>query len=141
MPNFRRFFALGPRMPYLGHMTISEQGGPLVPQWTFEDRLRKARELTGMTQAEFAKHIGVGRNTVVSAEKGGTVRRITLNAWALASGVSAEWLLTGETPTAGPSPDGGLPATPKAERLAQLAASKRARHAEGTDTRRYDQAA
>lgn len=68
------------------------------PAFTLGDRLRKARELTGATQHEFADMIGVSHQTITNAEKGHRrVRRITLNAWSLATGVSVEWLTTGRS--------------------------------------------
>lgn len=74
------------------------------------DRLRKARSLTGMTVAQFAEHIGVSDSTINSAEldKRG-VRRITLNAWAMATGVSLAWLETGVSAGAPPEPPPGKP--------------------------------
>lgn len=69
-----------------------------IPEWTQGDRLRKARETTGFGQREFAEHIGVSHQTITNAEKGHrTVRKITMNAWALATGVPVEWLVTGES--------------------------------------------
>lgn len=115
----------------------TEQAG-VVPEWTLQDRLRKARELTGLSQGQFAERLGVSRNTVGSAESGAVeVRRITLNAWAMATGVSIEWLMTGEgSPT--PGPGRGLPEDEKARRLAALAASKRGH---GVSTEEYAPAA
>jgi transcriptional regulator with XRE-family HTH domain len=68
-----------------------------IPEWTQGDRLRKARSTTGKTVAEFAEHIGVSDRTINHAEndKRG-VRKITLNAWSLATGVPVNWLVTGE---------------------------------------------
>ncbi|WP_373370661.1 helix-turn-helix domain-containing protein [Brachybacterium paraconglomeratum] len=90
-------------------MTISYQPG-IIPQWTVADRLRKARELTGMDQTEFAEHAGLSRAGVSNAERGqSTPRRSTLKLWALSTGVPLRWIETGEAP----SPDGerasGLP--------------------------------
>jgi transcriptional regulator with XRE-family HTH domain len=85
-----------------------------IPEWTQGDRLRKAREMLGMGQREFADHIGVSHQTITNAEKGHrAVRKITLNAWALATGVPASWLETGETPSPEPpdGPDGPSPVT------------------------------
>lgn len=49
--------------------------------------------------------MGISRQSVGSAENGRTKpRRITINAWALACGVPAYWLLTGDTEN--PHPDG-----------------------------------
>lgn len=82
--------------------------GGAVPEWTVGDRLRKAREVTGLDQRQFAERLGVSRQTITNAEKGHVaVRRITLNAWALATGVSVAWLETGVVPSSGPErPDG-----------------------------------
>lgn len=58
-----------------------------------------------MTTRDFADHIGVAQKTVTDAEndKRDTVRKILLNAWALATGVPAEWLEHGAVAT--PDPD------------------------------------
>jgi len=86
-------------------MTTSIDFG-IVPEFTQGDRFRKARELTGLGQREFAAELGVSQQTVTNAEKGHTkVRRITLNAWSLATGVAREWLETGIAPA--PQGDGG----------------------------------
>lgn len=78
-----------------------------IPEWTVGDRLRKARQLTGLTTRDFAKAIGVSQATITSAETGArTPRRITLLAYAMRSGVPIEWIETGEEPHA-PGPDGG----------------------------------
>lgn len=90
----------------------------LVPEWSLGDRLRKARTLTGMTVAEFAKHIGVSDGTINSAEGDKrAVRRITLMAWASATNVSLKWLETGEGERTPPTPGPGKPATSKLTRL------------------------
>lgn len=76
-----------------------------IPEWTLGDRLRKARESTGLGIVEFAEKVGISRVTVNNAE--GNKKRpqqATLKMWALATGVNYEWLLTGETPA--PSDDG-----------------------------------
>jgi transcriptional regulator with XRE-family HTH domain len=67
-----------------------------VPEWSITDRLRKARELTDLDQDEFAELIGVSRGTVSNYERGtDTHKRPYLLAWAIGSGVSYEWLVTG----------------------------------------------
>ena len=77
-----------------GHMNTETTGQ--VPEWSLTDRLRKARALTGLDQDEFAELIGVSRGTVSSYEKGSeTHKRPYLLAWAIGSGVSYEWLVTG----------------------------------------------
>ncbi len=76
-----------------------------MPEFTVSDRLRKAREHAGMEQAELAELMGVARNTVSNNEKGKVApRRIVMKAWALATGVSPQWLETGIAPQ--PEPEG-----------------------------------
>lgn len=76
-------------MPYLGRMSQDT----ITPMWTLGDRLRKARELTGMSQEEFAAVVGISRNTVANYEKGHTrPRMLELRAWARASRVDIGWL-------------------------------------------------
>ena len=86
----------------------TQAGTGIIPEWTVADRLRKAREATGMDAREFADHVGISRNTVSNYENGKTTRinRPMLAAWSMATGVPAEWLATGKTPTQ-PEPDGG----------------------------------
>ena len=72
-----------------------------VPVWTMSDRLRKAREVTGLDQKQFAMHTGLSRNTVSNYENGNTTpRRPSLVLWAMATGVPMSWLVNGETPPA-----------------------------------------
>ena len=40
-------------------MTIQPAG--IIPEFLMPDRLRRAREITGKNQGDFAKHIGVSR--------------------------------------------------------------------------------
>lgn len=80
-----------------------------IPEWTFADRCRKARVNAGFdTQEAFADAAGISRGTVGNYESGSTKRpiRAVIAAWALATGVPAEWLRTGENASA-PGPDGG----------------------------------
>ena len=82
-------------------MTISYQPGT-IPSFTVADRLRKAREVTGLDQAEFADRAGLSRTGVSKAERGESApRRSTLKLWALASGVPLLWIETGEAPSPG----------------------------------------
>jgi len=77
-------------------MTTHAADDGAVPEWTLGDRLRKARELTGLEVHEFADEIGIHRNSVGNYERGRRPRPIVLKAWALRSGVSAAWLETGQ---------------------------------------------
>jgi transcriptional regulator with XRE-family HTH domain len=93
-----------------------------------------ARETTGMGLREFAEHIGVSPDTLTTAEKDRRkVRAITINAYALASGVDRDWLETG----AGvPTPPGG-PGKPRNDRLARLTEQKKGRARGSRTTRHY----
>lgn len=85
----------------------------LVPEFTIGDRLRKARETAGMDQGELAEAMGVSRRTVSNNESGHVKPRvIVIRAWALATGVSVEWLESGKVPEGG-GPDSGLSVTPR----------------------------
>ena len=80
------------------------------PEFNAHDRLRKARERTGMDQTEFADHIGVSRGTVSNYESGSTTRLkgVVLKQWALATNVTVEWIETGNAENPHPEdPDGG----------------------------------
>ena len=62
-------------------------------------RLLIARLEAGLKQEELAELMGCGRTVVSNAEKGkGPVRKIVLNAWALATGVPVNWLEHGIGP-------------------------------------------
>lgn len=91
---------------------MTTQPGIQIPQFTQGDRLRKARQLTGLTTRQFAEEIGVSQATITNAENDNSkVRRITLNAWSLRTGVPVVWLETGEDPADPQGPDGGVPVT------------------------------
>ena len=80
-----------------------------IPEIQLRHRLRIAREHAGLDQGQIAELMGVSRNTISNAETGAvTVRKIVINAWALACGVPVAWLLTGEPPASGPDPTSGL---------------------------------
>ena len=79
----------------------------MIPQFTQGDRLRKARELTGLDMGEFARALGVSRTTVGNAELDRVKpRRLLLQAWALCTGVPLVWLETGEAPRPGDPVEG-----------------------------------
>lgn len=80
-------------------MTLLAPMTTRIPQWTIADRLRKARELTGMDQGQFADALEISRQSVGNYESGRRVPRgIYLRAWAHATGVPVEWLETGNAP-------------------------------------------
>jgi transcriptional regulator with XRE-family HTH domain len=66
----------------------------LEPRWTLGDRLRKAREIAGLTQTEMAEQIGIARNSVGRYESGDyEPSRPVLIAWAFRTGVSLSWIM------------------------------------------------
>lgn len=88
-------------------MTTSIQMGGKVPNWTIADRVRKAREFSGLKQLDLAESVGMARTSLARIEQGKSEpRRTTLIAIAFATGVSLDWLEYGETP-APDNPGGG----------------------------------
>lgn len=70
-----------------------------VPEWTVADRLRKAREMTGLDQGDFAHELGVSRGTISNYEHGHVrPREVVIRAWALRTGVSIQWIKDGDPP-------------------------------------------
>lgn len=68
----------------------------LIPEFTVADRLAKARQVTGMTQAEFATELGLVLKTYQRFERGEKdIPRALLIGAAITAGVSTTWLLTG----------------------------------------------
>lgn len=94
-------------------MTVS-YAGRMIPALDLPARLVLARMAAGLNQSELAKAIGVSRATVslyeridaegMAASVKANIRRGTVMAWAMATGVDANWLMTGTGP---PSDDGG----------------------------------
>jgi transcriptional regulator with XRE-family HTH domain len=66
-------------------------------RWTLGDRLRKARETAGLSQAEIAEALGVQGGSVSRFEHDHqALRRSYLLAWAMATGVDLDWLRYGD---------------------------------------------
>lgn len=85
----------------VGRMTsvIPEPSVGGKPQWTLSDRLRKARENAGMEQEALARLTGLSRATISAAENGHrTPSKTSLSIWAMATGVSRDWLSSGTDP-------------------------------------------
>lgn len=70
---------------------------PVVPEWTLTDRLRKAREAAGLTQAELGELLGVTKTTVSRAERGEGITHRTMLQWAAQTRVPLHWLNAGST--------------------------------------------
>jgi len=69
----------------------------ISPEFTIHDRLRKAREVAGLTQDELADAIEVSPRTVTRYESVAVhaLRTIVLRQWALRCGVPHAWLTQG----------------------------------------------
>lgn len=79
-----------------------------VPEWTFADRLRKARLTSELTQEEFAERLGAKSGAYAHWETGrNTPRQVVTIAQRIEmlTGVSATWLLG--LADAAPGPNGG----------------------------------
>lgn len=88
-------------------MTSSLHRGGAIPRFEIRHRVRLAREYAGLQQAELAELTGMARSGIAAIEAGkNRPRRSSINLIALATGVSREWLETGNTP-AGDGPGGG----------------------------------
>ena len=76
-----------------------------VPEFTFGDRLRKAREHAGVSTDEMAAVLEVSARTIGNYENERTpVKGPVIKEWAMRCGVPVEWLRSGTVPT--PDPGG-----------------------------------
>lgn len=83
-----------------------------TPTWTFQDRLRKAREHAGMTQSELAEATGVSLNSLNRYEKGQrSPANDVVSAIAQATNVPLEWFYQDESAQPPTAPTGDLPAS------------------------------
>jgi transcriptional regulator with XRE-family HTH domain len=99
-----------------------EQRQEATYEWDMADRLRKAREVAGMDQGGMAARLSISRQSVVNYERRHTRPLPAIRkAWALACGVTDDYLTKGTPPTAGTSSDAGSDVTREydARRLAQ----------------------
>jgi transcriptional regulator with XRE-family HTH domain len=79
--------------------SMSTNGERHIPAWTFGDRVRKAREQAGLTQAEMAEKLNVSRKTLANYEADHTQPQRPLDfaeALAAAANVPTYWVLFGE---------------------------------------------
>ena len=83
-----------------------------IPEFSKNDRLRKAREIAGISQEEMAAAIGISRRSLSRYENHGGVPRSATLLYSLRSGVPIEWIETGHAPESvgepqNPGPGGG----------------------------------
>jgi len=91
--------------------------------FTIGDRLSKAREHAGLSQAQMAEALGIGRRSVVRYESGKIPPRPAVIAWSSITGVPLWWLDGAEAPlllVINDKPTGGTVTTgkPTAQRAA-----------------------
>ncbi|PPH47077.1 XRE family transcriptional regulator [Rathayibacter sp. AY1C9] len=80
--------------------------GGRVPTFELHDRLRKAREEAGLSNAEMAEHLDLSVSALSHYQTGKAVpRRLIVILWALRTGVSHQWLQTGIAPGPDDDPD------------------------------------
>lgn len=65
------------------------------PRFHRGDRLRKARELAGLSHIEMATELDVHRGTITRWERNRGIRKLTVEAYAARTGVSFQWLWDG----------------------------------------------
>lgn len=71
----------------------------LVPEFDLADRMRKALRSSEVGVMEMADYLGVARNTISNWINGHVApSKQSLRLWAMRTGVSFEWLQTGENP-------------------------------------------
>ncbi len=79
-------------------------------EWDTADRMRKSLRTSGIKVAAMAEYMGVERQTVGNWMGGRTgPSGAVLRLWALRTGVSLEWLVSGEVPHFGDTPPTKLP--------------------------------
>jgi transcriptional regulator with XRE-family HTH domain len=93
-----------------------------IPVWTFADKIRKARDITGDNQKQFADRINITASTLAAYETGRSTPRFKdagslANRLQIATGIPAAWFLVEDDPnTSGPGNE-KMPPTPKSEGL------------------------
>ena len=84
----------------------------LVPEFGVGDRLRKARELKGLSQGGFGALVGLSHKVIGNMERGTTpIDGLQIYGWAEICDIDPLWIKTGEgSPRPDPQgPDGGIP--------------------------------
>lgn len=79
-------------------MTIQLPTAPaaLVPEFSFGDRLRKARELAGYDRTELGEALGIHRQTISRYENDeATPTQSVIVVWGLITQVDLAWIQTG----------------------------------------------
>lgn len=85
-------------------MNTSLHAAGAVPRFELKHRVKLAREYAGLSQQELADIAGISRGGLAAVEQGQTTpRNSTISLVAFATGVSREWLETGNNPQSDPT--------------------------------------
>jgi transcriptional regulator with XRE-family HTH domain len=97
----------------------------VLPIWGFSDKFRKARDITGLKQKEFAAKVDLTASTVAAYETGrsaprfGDAQRLAKRLQLL-TGVPADWFLVEDDPNVGPTGFDPMTSTVQTGRLATV---------------------
>jgi len=92
----------------LVHMAQVHPQRAIVPEWSREDRLIKARKHAGLSQTELGQLLEMHYKSIQKYELGQmTIKRGTLLGWAMACGVDHVWLEHGDYGDGPQPPVGG----------------------------------
>lgn len=91
-----------------------------LPVWGFSDKFRKARDIAGLKQVDFAARVELTPSTVAAYETGRSAPRFgdaqqLAKRLQLLTGIPAEWFLTEDDPNAPVGPTGLEPVTSTVE--------------------------
>ena len=79
-----------------------------IPEWTVGERLRKAREDSGLSQEDLGREISVSKRQIVYYENNSkTPKHGEFLLWQMITRVPAEWLKTGAEQSNNIDPDNG----------------------------------
>lgn len=79
-----------------------------IPVWTFADKIRKARDISGESQKDFAARVDVTASTLAAYETGRSTPRFKdagnlARRLQLATGIPYEWFLVEDDPNTAPA--------------------------------------
>ncbi|BAU32503.1 helix-turn-helix domain-containing protein [Microcella alkaliphila] len=86
--------------------SLNSQPGPYVPGWTFGDKFRKARRISGLDQREFAVKLGLTPSTVAAYEGDRATPRLRdvtplAKSIQMLTGIEHTWFLEFDAPRGG----------------------------------------
>ncbi|UBH06443.1 hypothetical protein K8P10_001954 [Leucobacter sp. Psy1] len=75
----------------------------MIPVWEFSDKIRKARDIAGFGQREFAEQVGLTASTLAAYETGRSTPRFKdapglAKRLQLLTGIPADWFLVVDDP-------------------------------------------